>query len=124
MGHLEHCAPLTQVYAKQMSSSRFAAAHALTLYADLRRANTEAAKKERLIQYLSVTFATDPAAQALVSEITLGAERTIANIPRGGSIARGRADTQTETVIIEWEKDLSKTGDHAKDQLEEYLLGK
>jgi hypothetical protein len=106
-----------------VASKLFAGAHAHNLWSDLRRANTEAAKKERVLQYLSVTFSDDPAAQALVSEMTLGAERTVANIPRGGAVGRGRADTQTETVIIEWEKDLSKTGDHARDQLAEYLVG-
>ena len=101
----------------------FAAAHAANLWRDLSRANTEAAKKERLIQYLTATFANDAGAQALISEMVLGAERTIANIPRGGVIGRGRADTQTETVIIEWENDLKRTGEHAREQLEEYLVG-
>ena len=52
-----------------------------------------------------------------------GAERTIANIPRENRTGRGRADTQTETIIIEWEKDLAKTGFHAIDQLRDYLIG-
>lgn len=93
------------------------------LLVDLRRANTEAAKKERFLQYLTSLFAGDTAAQGLVSSMSLGAERTIANIQRGGRNARGRADTQTETVIIEWERDLARTGEHAKEQLEEYLQG-
>ena len=101
----------------------FAAAHALNLWRDLSRANTEAAKKERLLQYLAVTFVNDEGAQELISAMTLGAERTIANIPRAGRVGRGRADTQTEKVIIEWENDLQRTGEHAVEQLEEYLLG-
>ena len=101
----------------------FSKAHAMSLLADLRRANTEQAKKELLLQYLTKAFVKDEGAQRLISALALGSERTIANIPRGGRVARGRADTQTETIIIEWEKDLSKTGLHAVDQLKEYLVG-
>ena len=72
-----------------------------TLYNDLLRANTEAAKKERFLQYLSLTFAGDSGAQRMISDITLGAERWISNITRGGRIASGRADSQTDTIIIE-----------------------
>jgi hypothetical protein len=101
----------------------FNAAHTAMLFNDLKKANTEAAKKERFIQYLTQTFSQDQGAQSLISAMTLGAERVIANIPRGATFGRGRADTQTETVIIEWEKDLSKTAEHARDQLTEYLQG-
>lgn len=93
------------------------------LLADLRRANTEAAKKERFLQYLSAVFAHDLGAQELIAALSLGAERTVANVVRGGKASRGRADTQTNTVIVEWEKDLSRTGEHAMEQLEEYLAG-
>ncbi len=101
----------------------FQLAHTEGLYNDLRRANTEQAKKERFLQYLTTSFSNDAGAQKLISAITLGAERIIANITRGERRAKGRADSQTETVIIEWEKDLAKTGDHAREQLEEYLEG-
>jgi hypothetical protein len=104
-------------------TSIFQAAHTEGLYNDLRRANTEQAKKERFLQYLSVAFAGDKVAQKLISAMTLGAERIVANIPRDGRLAKGRADSQTETIIIEWEKDLSRTGEHAREQLEEYLEG-
>lgn len=93
------------------------------LYHDLRRANTESAKKERFLQYLTIVFRGDPSAQKLISTMSLGAERTIANIPRGILSRTGRADTQTDTIIVEWEKDLNKTGAHAIDQLTEYLIG-
>src|SRR5258706_900092 len=101
----------------------FQRAHAERLFADLRASNTEAAKKERFLQYRTLTFAADAAAQELISALAKGAELAIANIPRGASVGRGRADTQTETVIIEWEKDLARTGAHAIDQLAEYLSG-
>lgn len=106
-----------------MPSVIFQAAYAHDFLQTCRRANTELAKKELFLQYLTKVFAADDAAQALISQLSLGAERAIANIPRGGFLGRGRADTQTETVIIEWEKDLSRTGDHARQQLEEYLEG-
>jgi hypothetical protein len=103
--------------------SIFRPAHTEALYNDLLRANTEQAKKERFLQYLAVAFEKDSGAQKLIAAMTLGAERIITNITRGGRIARGRADSQTETVIIEWEKDLTRTGEHAREQLEEYLEG-
>ncbi len=101
----------------------FQPTHVEALYNDLKRANTEQAKKERFLQYLSIAFANDVGAQTLISAMALGAEHIVANITRNGKVATGRADSQTETVIIEWEKDLTKTGDHAREQLEEYLEG-
>src|SRR5215471_5645901 len=92
----------------QTSTGIFQPAHTESLFNDLRRANTEQAKKERFLQYLTTTFAADTGAQKLISAMALGAERIIANIPRGERLAKGRADSQTETVIIEWEKDLNR----------------
>jgi hypothetical protein len=109
--------------ADDMSDNIFQRAHTESLYNDLRRANTEQAKKERFLQYLTTSFAGDGGAQKLISAIALGAERIIANITRGERLAKGRADSHTETIIIEWEKDLAKTGEHAREQLEEYLEG-
>lgn len=93
------------------------------LYHDLRRANSEAAKKERFLTYVTTVFRNDDRVQDFIRDMALGAETSIANITRNGRLARGRADSQTDTVIIEWERDLSRTGDHAKDQLREYLEG-
>jgi len=107
----------------QTSTGIFQPAHTESLFNDLRHANTEQAKKERFLQYLTTTFAGDSGAQKLISAMALGAERIVANIPRSERLAKGRADSQTETVIIEWEKDLNRTGDHAREQLEEYLEG-
>lgn len=93
------------------------------LYNDLRRANSEAAKKERFLTYVTKVFKNDDKVQDFVRGMALGAETAIANITRDGRTARGRADSQTDTVIVEWERDLSKTEDHAKEQLREYLEG-
>jgi len=69
----------------------FQRAHTESLYNDLRRGNTEQAKKERFLQYLTTSFASDSGAQKLISAIALGAERIIANITRGERLAKGRA---------------------------------
>ncbi|WP_279482218.1 N-6 DNA methylase [Aureimonas sp. SK2] len=93
------------------------------LYHDLRRANSEAAKKERFLTYVTNVFRDDAKVQDFIRDMAMGAETSVANITRDGRAARGRADSQTDTVIIEWERDLARTGDHAKEQLREYLEG-
>jgi hypothetical protein len=55
--------------------------------------------------------------------ITLGAEKTIVNIPRKEKLHRGSADTLYNKIIIEFENDLRVTINHAKEQLAGYLLG-
>ncbi len=106
-----------------MLNTIFDPAQTERLYHDLRRANSEAAKKERFLTYVTRVFQNDDKVQDFIRDMALGAETSIANITRKGRMARGRADSQTDTVIIEWERDLSRTGDHAKDQLREYLEG-
>ena len=56
-------------------SSAFQVERTRKLLVDLKGANTEAAKKERFGQYLTLTFAGDPGAQAVISKIALGAEK-------------------------------------------------
>lgn len=94
------------------------------LYHDLRRANSEAAKKERFLTYVTTIFRSDDKVQGFIRDMAMGAETSVANIIRDGRTARGRADSQTDAVIIEWERDLARTGDHARDQLKEYLEGR
>ncbi|KAB2674580.1 SAM-dependent DNA methyltransferase [Brucella tritici] len=101
----------------------FNSAQTEQLYHDLRRANSEAAKKERFLTYVTSVFRNDEKVQDFIRDMAMGAETSVANITRDGRAARGRADSQTDTVIIEWERDLARTGDHAKDQLREYLEG-
>jgi hypothetical protein len=103
--------------------SAFSAAKTEEYFNALRFAHTERAKKERFIQYLTSIYEGDETAQRTISQMNLGAERFITNIPRHNKLSYGRADTQTETVIIEWEADLRKMGEHAKHQLAEYLTG-
>lgn len=90
--------------------------------ADIQCAGTESAKKERLIVLLKDLFP-GSAAQALIRDFVAGAERGVANIQRATGTGRGQADTQYHSIIIEFEKDLRRTGEHAKDQLREYLSG-
>lgn len=90
----------------------------------IRQAQTEEAKKLRFQNLLNRLFKDSTEAQSVVDQMALGGERTIFNIPRKGSPKTGYADIAYSNVIIEWERDLAKTGRHAEDQLAEYLAGK
>jgi type I restriction-modification system DNA methylase subunit len=87
------------------------------------QANTELAKKELLKDLLLRLFDSDPSAGSIINKMSLGAENVIFNIKIENRTKRGSADTQYNNVIIEFEKDLKKTGDHAVEQLSEYLVG-
>ena len=87
-------------------------------------ANSEEAKKLRFQNLLLRLFKDSAASRSLVDQMAAGGEKTIFNIPRRGVPKTGYADIAYSNVIIEWEKDLSKTGRHAEDQLAEYLAGK
>ena len=89
----------------------------------LRQANSEEAKKLRFQNLLSRLFQDSQAARNVVNQLAQGGEKTIFNIPRRGAPKTGFADIAYSNVIIEWEKDLAKTGKHAEDQLAEYLAG-
>lgn len=89
----------------------------------LRLANSEEAKKLRFQNLLNRLFQDTQATRDVVDKLALGGEKTIFKIPRPGSLKTGRADISYSNVIIEWEKDLGKTGLHAEDQLAEYLAG-
>lgn len=90
----------------------------------LRLANSEEAKKLRFQNLLNRLFQDSQAAKDVVDQLAQGGEKTIFNIPRAGVPRVGYADIAYNHVIIEWEKDLAKTGRHAEDQLCEYLAGK
>lgn len=89
----------------------------------LRQANSEEAKKLRFQNLLTRLFQDSQAAKDVVNQLAQGGEKTIFNIPRPGIPKTGYADIAYSNVIIEWEKDLAKTGKHAEDQLAEYLAG-
>lgn len=90
----------------------------------LRQANSEEAKKLRFQNLLTRLFQDSQAAKDVVNQLAQGGEKTIFNIPRKGVPKTGYADIAYSNVIIEWEKDLAKTGRHAEDQLAEYLAGR
>jgi len=90
----------------------------------LRLANSEEAKKLRFQNLLTRLFQDSQAAKDVVNQLAQGGEKTIFNIPRLGVPKTGYADIAYSNVIIEWEKDLAKTGSHAEDQLAEYLAGR
>ncbi len=92
--------------------------------ADIAAAQSEEAKKLRFQNLLLRLFGDSAASRALVNQMAAGGERTIFNIPRKGRPKTGYADIAYSNVIIEWEKDLGRTGRHAEDQLAEYLAGK
>lgn len=92
--------------------------------ADVSAAQSEEAKKLRFQNLLLRLFGDTAASRAVVDQMAAGGERTIFNIPRPGRPKTGFADIAYSNVIIEWEKDLGRTGPHAEDQLAEYLAGK
>ena len=92
--------------------------------AGIRLAQTEEAKKLRFQNLLNRLFKDSAEARSVVDQMAHGGERTIFNIPRKGMPKTGYADIAYSNVIIEWERDLAKTGRHAEDQLAEYLAGK
>jgi type I restriction-modification system DNA methylase subunit len=87
------------------------------------QANTEQAKKELLKDLLLRLFDDDPNARTIINKMSLGSEHAIFNIKLKNRTKTGFADTQYNNVIIEFENDLRKTGEHAIEQLSEYLVG-
>ena len=92
--------------------------------AGVRAAQSEEAKKLRFQNLLNRLFKDSVDARSVIDQMAHGGEKTIFNIPRRGTPKTGYADIAYSNVIIEWEKDLAKTGRHAEDQLAEYLAGK
>ena len=89
----------------------------------VKSANKESTKKEAFKDLLNRLYANDKEILSEVDKITLGAEKTIVNIPRADKLHRGSADTLYNRVLIEFENDLKLTLNHAKEQLAGYLLG-
>lgn len=89
----------------------------------VKTANKESTKKEAFKDLLNRLYANDKEILSEVDKITLGAEKTIVNIPRADKLHRGSADTLYNRVLIEFENNLKLTLNHAKEQLAGYLLG-
>jgi type I restriction-modification system DNA methylase subunit len=89
----------------------------------VKEANKEATKKEAFNDLLNRLYSDDKELSKLIDKITLGAEKTVVNIPRKEKLHKGSADTLYNQIIIEFENDLKVTLNHAKEQLAGYLLG-
>ena len=85
--------------------------------------SNESARKEALKDLLRDLYAGDDEATRVLDAMTAGSEYVIRGIPLKDRTKTGRADTQFGSVIVEFEKDLKKTGAHAVEQLQEYLAG-
>ena len=91
--------------------------------AKIKSANKELAKKEIFKDLLNRLYAGNSETEKVIDDITLGAEKTIVNIPRKDRLHKGSADTLYNKIIIEYENNLSTSLNHAKEQLAGYLLG-
>jgi len=89
----------------------------------VKSANKELTKKEAFKDLLNRLYAGNPETESIIDKITLGAEKTIVNIPRKDRLHSGSADTLYNKIIIEYENDLRSSLKHAKEQLAGYLLG-
>ena len=92
-------------------------------YKKVKSANKELTKKEAFKDLLNRLYVQDKKILDLIDKITLGAEKTVLNIPRKDRIHKGSADTLYNHIIIEFENNLNLTLNHAKEQLAGYLLG-
>ena len=87
-------------------------------------AQNEEVKRQRFIALLQSLFGAMKEAKPIIEEFISGAEKKVTRINKPGKKSDyGRADTQYRSIIIEFEKDLEKTGEHAKGQLVEYFTG-
>mgnify|MGYP002780467722 CR=1 FL=1 len=93
-------------------------------YQQVNSANKELTKKELFKGLLYKLYAPNADIIPVIDKMSLGAETTILNIPRKEKLHRGSADTLFNNVIIEFENDLKKSLEHAKEQLAGYMLGK
>ena len=84
------------------------------------QAANETQKKEFLLNLLPKIF---PEEENRIKEIINGSEETIREIKQKDRSKTGRADTYTGKLLIEFENSLKKSGEHAKQQLIEYLSG-
>ncbi|NJL59855.1 MAG: restriction endonuclease, partial [Desulfobacteraceae bacterium] len=90
---------------------------------NLKNAHSEAARKELFKDLLIRLFDSDPALKDVINRMSLGAEKTILDIPHKVRTKTGYADIQYGKVIIEFKKNLNKSRSDAKAQLREYVLG-
>lgn len=98
--------------------------HILAYKKNILSANKELTKKELFKDLLQKMYAQSQDILEVLTQMSLGSETTVINIPRHDKFHRGSIDTFYNNVIIEFENDLKKSEKHAKEQLSGYLLGK
>lgn len=92
--------------------------HLSQYLSDIKSLPNESAKTHRFIALLDTLFRD----ASLVSAFTRGVEHAI-RIDTSAGTKRGRVDAYYGHAVIEFENSLRATGDHAKDQLREYVSG-
>ena len=84
----------------------------------LRRATNETQKRETFLTLAASGFSDTE----LATHLALGAEHQV-RFEKAGLVRRGAVDAFFGNLIIEFEKDLAKTGTHAREQLRDYVAG-
>lgn len=84
----------------------------------LRRATNETQKRETFVALAASGFSDTQ----LATRLALGAEHQV-RFEKAGLVRRGAVDAFFGNLVIEFEKDLAKTGSHAREQLRDYVAG-
>lgn len=95
----------------------------LNYYRKVKQASKEFTKKEIFKDLLNRLYLHSPEIISEIDKMSLGSEKTILNIKLKNRDKTGYADTYYNKVIIEFENNLAKSIEHAKEQLIEYLVG-
>src|SRR5215211_736460 len=85
----------------------------------LERATNETQTREAFVVLAATGFDEDG---SFATELALGAEHRV-RFERAGLIRRGAIDSFYGNLIIEFEHDLARTGEHALEQLRAYVAG-
>lgn len=86
--------------------------------ASLPRATNETQKRELFVQLAATGFGD----RSFATGLALGAEYQV-HFAQAGLVRRGAVDSFFGSLVIEFEADLARTGDHALDQLRGYVAG-
>jgi len=90
----------------------------------VKAAGNEEVKRQRFVALLQALFGHMDRAKSILEELVGGAETFVSKIENGGHTSdKGRAHTQYRLVISAIDNDHAKTGEHAKDQLADYVSG-
>ena len=93
--------------------------HVHAYLADVKAAKNETGKREAFMALLGRLYPDSD----VIGSVSRGAERRVRVDLGNGKSRGGRIDTYHGNAIIEFEKNLARTGKHAQDQLREYAAG-